>query len=235
MKQKSNRVKTHIEGLDSLIEGGFIRGSTNTIIGSCATGKTIFSMQYLYNGVKKDNEKCIYFTFEEKKESLIKQAIQFGWDLNELEKKGRLKIISIGVTDINKNTVKDIIEIIKDVKAKRVVIDSISTLAFLTPKDSSIQSSLSTVDVKRFIYEFITKFRELEDVTSLLISQKDNEGIDEVVKYICDGVIEIEYESLGGDFSRNLNIRKMRKTKNDDDLHPMEISSKQGIIIHNLD
>ena len=47
-------------------------------------------------------------------------------------------------------------------------------------------------------------------------------------------MINIEYESLGGDFSRQLTIKKMRKTKNDEDLHPMEISNK-GIIIHNLE
>ena len=38
----------------------------------------------------------------------------------------------------------------------------------------------------------------------------------------------------GGDYSRNLTIKKMRQTKNDEDLHPLEISNK-GIIVHDIE
>jgi len=228
-----NRIKTNIEGFDKLIEGGFVKGSSNLILGDYGTGKTIFSMQYLYNGAKSLKEIGIYFTFEEKKESLIEQAIQFGWDLEKLEKKGKLKIISLGFDDINTGTVDDMINVIKDLDANRVVIDSISTLSFLIPKNT--QTCLGETGAKRFIYEFMTKFKELKGITALFISQESDDSVNEVAKYAADSVIKIDYETLGGDFSRNLTIRKMRKTKNDEDLHPLEISGEKGIIIHDLD
>lgn len=125
------RSKSYIFGFDELVEGGFPGGSSILVNGSPGAGKTIFSLQYLVNGAINDNEKGIYFTFEEKKEALFLQAKQFGWDLEDLEKKGKLKIISIGINLVDKYSVSDMAEIIHDFDAKRVVVDSITTLSFL--------------------------------------------------------------------------------------------------------
>ncbi len=226
------RVKTHISGFDELIQGGFVKGSDNLLLGNAGTGKTIFSLEYLYNGAKFDKEVGIYFTFEEKREDLIEQAKQFGWDFVKLEKQGKIKIISLGFEDISKGTIDEIIEIIESVKAKRVVIDSISTLTYLTPEKRNFGDT-NLFEIKKFIYMFIAKMRNLNGTTSILISQNENNEVNSVAKYLSESIINIKYETLGGDYSRNLSIRKIRKTKNNEDLHPLEICDK-GIIIHNL-
>ena len=58
----------------------------------------------------------------------------------------------------------------------------------------------------------------------------DEEGISE---FLCDGVVLLNFESLGGEFSRSLLVRKMRHTKNEEDIHPLEIS-KKGLVVHKL-
>ena len=63
---KVSRVATGIYGLDKLIEGGFKKNSTNLVAGGPGSGKTIFAIQFLVEGVKK-GEPGIYITFEEKK------------------------------------------------------------------------------------------------------------------------------------------------------------------------
>ncbi len=229
---ENKRIKTYIKGFDNLIQGGFPRNSNILISGKPGTGKTIFSIQYLINGVRENNEIGIYFSFEEKKEDIIEQAEQFDFNLKNLELKGKIKVISLGIDDINKGIINDILEIIKNTNTKRVVIDSITTLAYLNPKED--QNNIDNLSIKKFLYTFISKLKENSNFTTLIISQKDEEVADSISRYICDGVIDIEYESMGGDFSRNLIINKMRKTKNDEDIHPLEISEK-GIIIHNLD
>ena len=236
MKNKfetKTRIKTYIEGFDNLIAGGFPQGSNILISGGPGTGKTIFSLQYLYNGVKQDKEMGIYFSFEEKKESLLAQAIQFEWDFEKLEKSNKVRVISIGTDDISKNTITDLIEIIKSLKAKRVVIDSITTLSYITPESEGV-GGVTEYSIKRFLYSFLAKLKEIEDVTTLIISQKDENISNTIAKYLCDGILNIEYESMGGDYSRTLTIPKMRKTKNDEDLHPLEINSQKGIVIHQL-
>ncbi|MCA9496246.1 MAG: hypothetical protein KC589_04860 [Nanoarchaeota archaeon] len=231
--KKIKRVKTYIKGFDELIQGGFPQGSNILLKGNPGTGKTIMSLNYLYNGAVNDGDVGVYFTFEERRESLITQANLFGWDLEKLEKKGKIKIVSLGIDDIDKNTVKDILDIIKNLKAKRVIIDSITTLSFLSPSCME-GKNFGIFDVKKFVYTFLTSFSNIDEVTTLFISQKENLKESTVAEYFCDGVVQIEYESMGGDFSRNLTINKMRKTKNDEDLHPLEICD-EGIIVHNLE
>jgi len=47
---------TGIEGFDSLCNGGFIRNSSNVIVGGPGSGKTTFMLQFLYNGITKKQE-----------------------------------------------------------------------------------------------------------------------------------------------------------------------------------
>jgi circadian clock protein KaiC len=226
--KKVIRVKTNISGFDKLVEGGLPVGSNNLVIGTPGSGKTIFSIQYIVNGAL-SGEFGIYFTFEEKKESLFLQANQFGWDLEKMEKDGLLKIISIGTDDIGENTIGDIVEIITSLKTKRVVIDSVTTLSYLFGDIFTGRK----MDPTRFMYSFITGFNQIKDLTTLFISQKSSES-SKVSEYICDGILSFDSESLGGSYSRNLSVKKMRSTKNDDDLHPFEICDGQGIKIHNF-
>ena len=221
-----SRTATGIENFDSLIEGGLPMHSCNVLFAKAGCGKTIFSMQYLVNGANMFKEKGIYFSFEEKRESLIEQAKQFGWDIEKLEKKNLLKIISLGTDEINSKTIDDILQIIKDSKSKRVVVDSISTLSHLLVEDNTS----SEIHVRKFMYQFISKLYE-SNVTSILISQEEDVDITTIAKYVCDGVIHFEFESMGGDYSRTLSIEKMRRTKNNEDVHSVEIS-KEGIKIH---
>ncbi len=234
MVKEKKRIKTYIEGFDELIQGGFPQNSNILITGTPGTGKTIFSLEFLYNGSNKEKEKGIYFTFEEKRNSLIEQANQFNWDIEKYEKTDKIKIISIGTDDISENTVEEIIEIIKNTKTTRVVIDSVTTLSYITPETNS-KVGVNEYSIKRFLYSFINRLKSIENLTALIISQKDETISNTISEYICDGVINIEYESLGGDYSRNLTITKMRKTKNNEDLHPLEIRNRKGIIIHSLE
>ena len=246
------QIKTGIKGFDRLVKGGLPKNSINLVCGTPGTAKTIFCLEYIYNGAKIHNEKGIYITFEETSEHIKEQAKQFKWNIKELEKNGTMKIISIPVRMINKDTIKNIKQEITQGNYSRVVIDSLSTLSINAPIYTAIDDlflkEFVTKDnifspfisgeflLKRFIYSFISDLQDLK-VTALLISEigKDSKFLssDTVSEFLCDGIINISFEAMGGEFSRNLIVRKMRHVKNDEDLHPMEIS-KKGIVIHDL-
>lgn len=246
------RVKTGIPGFDKLVNGGFPFGATILLSGTPGTAKSIFSMQYLYNGAVEHKERGLYVSFEQKKEDIFSQAKQFGWNLAELEKNNLLTVKSIPVKHIDHTTVHDMMSFIKENKIERVVVDSLSTLAIIAPIYSAIYDlflqelvtqreifspSLSgDFILKRFIYQFIAELQELP-ITTILISEigKESEYMsrDTVSEFLCDGVIQITFETMGGEYSRSLLVRKMRHVKNDEDLHPVEIS-KKGIVVHDL-
>jgi len=230
------KIKTGIKGFDKLVQGGIPKGKSILLSGTPGTGKTIFALQFLYNGAVKYNEKGLYVTFEEKIEDLKNQAKQFGWDFDKLEKESKVKIISISSTELSNNTVNDIIKIAQSSKVTRIIIDSLSTLSINTPVVSTNVTDLGDFTIKRFIYSFIDNLRVLENTTALLISQNITEGLlssDKVSEFLCDGVIHLLYESMGGEFSRSLMVRKMREVKNDEDIHPLEINNK-GLVVHSI-
>ncbi len=248
------RVPTGIKGFDDLVQGGFPRGSTILYCGSPGTGKTIFSLEYAYRGAKEFNEKSLYVTFEQRREELVEQASQFGWDLGEIEHSGMLKIVSIPARDLNYKTSAGIVKMSIDEGFKRVVIDSLSTLTINAPIYSD-QEANTVKDVvgdkmffsppiigdtltKRFIYNFIDDIKRADHITTLLVGEAPDKGDfisrDSISEFICDGVILVTFESMGGEFSRSLIVRKMRNTKNDEDIHPLEIGHA-GMVVHNIE
>ncbi len=252
IKILKNRVSTGIPGFDKLIQGGFPQGSSILVSGGPGTGKTIFAMQYLVQGALK-NEKGLYVTFEQRESDLTKQAKQFKWNLNSLTSNGTLKIMSIPVHKLTRKTIKEIKEIVKKENIKRLVIDSLSTLVvnapiYTNPSELSVEDVvgdnvtfsppiIGDYMVRKFVYGFIEGLRNLNS-TNLLIGEANQTGDtitrDGLSEFACDGIISISFESLGGEFSRSLIVRKMRRTKNNEDVHPMEIG-KHGIKIHDVE
>ncbi len=248
----SDRVKTGIVGFDELVDGGIPAGSSVLIVGTPGTCKTIFALETLYNGAK-TGEKGLYISFEQDPGELRSQASQFGWDLLAMEKKGLLRLRYIPVKELNPHTADEILRDIVTHGIKRVVIDSISTLAINAPiyqplKDVALKDFMEAKSffspvivgdlvVRRFIYNFVDELKHIYTCTSFLISEAGEKSEymsrDTVSEFVCDGVIHITFESLGGQFSRSLLVRKMRGTKHDEDVHPMEVSNK-GLVIHNL-
>ncbi|MCK4729924.1 MAG: ATPase [Candidatus Aenigmarchaeota archaeon] len=215
------RIKTGIIGLDKLVKGGFIKGSTILISGGTGAGKSIFSMQYLWEGLQ-NGESCVYITLEETAEDLRQDALTFGWDFKEYEKKGKFKFIEKNILEDANFEFFDM----DRMKASRVVIDSISLLSLVVEDKSSMRGRLQ---------ELVKSLKE-RDITTILISESVDEkhmsllGIEE---FVVDGVILLRYTSVGAQAGRLLFIRKMRRTKHSENLHPIKIGDK-GMQILNV-
>ena len=67
---KMTRTSTGITQLDTLIEGGLPQGRSYLLAGEPGTGKTIFSLQFLLEGLR-SKQKCLYIAIDEKPEEII--------------------------------------------------------------------------------------------------------------------------------------------------------------------
>ncbi len=238
-----NRVATGIKGFDELIEGGFPEGRTVLVVGACGTGKTIFSLQYLYNGVKKYSEPGIYLTLDERPELVRQDVVRFGWDLRKLEDENMLQIVDGSVAKIGMPSEEElslpstgfdldkllleIMRIAKRIGARRLVIDSIPALGLKFEGESDVRNAILKLS---FMLARI-------GVTSMLISEtqegENKFGKFGVEEYVTDGVIVMRYMSVGARSNRTIHVRKLRATKHSEDLHPMEITDK-GIVVHEI-
>lgn len=238
------RVKTGVSGLDSLLEGGFPLGRSVLVSGACGTGKTIFCMQYIYEGAKKFSEPGVYVTLDERPDLIREDVARFGWDLKKLEDQNKIQIVdgtiakigmpseeeyALPVTgyDVDK-LLLEVMRVIKRIGATRVVIDSIPALGFNFENQNDVRKA-----ILKLSYMLMRS-----GVTSLLTSEIQDEanrfGKYGVEEYVVDGVVVLHYMGVGTQSNRTLHIRKMRATKHSEDLHPMQIT-ETGIKVTNIE
>src|SRR4030042_735860 len=219
------RIETGIPGLDRLTQGGFIQNSVNMVTGETGTGKTIFCLQFLWQGLQK-GDTCLYITLEEEPKDIIGGAIQLVWDFEKFEKKGLFKIIYNDPAQVN-NLGSTVIDEIKRIDAKRLVIDSTSIIGLTVESPSQI---------RKMLYN-ITGTIKKTGCTALITSEIP-EGTKKLTRFgveefVVDSVIVLnylEYAAGGGGPNRTIVIRKMRKTKHGKDMYPFDITPK-GIVV----
>ncbi len=236
---KIERVPTGIPGLDDILHGGFIKGSNILISGPAGTGKTIFCLQFLYNGIVKYNQPGILLTLEERPSELRREASLFGWDLSKLESEGLLVIIDGASSKAGLPTYESIalkptfsVETIadkiykakKEINAERIVIDSISGLSFQLNALNEIRDA---------IFKLSSLLREL-NLTSLMTTEVVDEsrysryGVEE---FITQGLILLSLREIDGELRRSLIVRKMRGTSHSLKRFTVEISNSGFVVM----
>ena len=223
------RVSSGIKKLDSTIEGGYKKGSINLVEGGAGTGKSIFAMQFLVKGIE-DGENGVYMTFEEEEDNLRENMEKFGWNLPELEKQDKLDIISMNPEEIIKTVEKKSLSlkftIIKQVKARRMVIDSLSAYSLMFEEGKERREAL------RHLFKTLREF----GCTSLLIAERDinvndNSSNTDLAEFEVDSVVVLYNIRKGDVRERALEVKKIRGTKNLLKLFPMQVTEK-GIDIY---
>jgi len=82
------KLKTGIKGLDELIGGGIEAGSRNILYGLPGTGKTVFAMQFLWQGLQ-EGETVAFDVMDKPFPRLRDYFKSFGWDIEPYEKVGK--------------------------------------------------------------------------------------------------------------------------------------------------
>jgi len=202
----NERARTGIFELDKLIGGGFIRGSLILLMGHPGAGKTTLAASFIYYGATMYDEKGVYLNFNESKEDFYKYMSGFGMDFEKIEKEGKFKYMdALAIIDQNDldDIIKMLIENVINYGAKRVVIDSISTITDLLSPEKT-RALLSNT--------FNKIFRKL-GVTTILISDvpfgetRTRQGVEE---FVTDAILSLHIRSKGHVYERFLEIRKMR-------------------------
>ena len=82
------KLKTGIKGFDNLVGGGIESGSRNIIYGPVGTGKTVFVMQFLWQGLQQ-GETVAYDVMDKPFPRLMAYFKSFGWDIEPYIDEGK--------------------------------------------------------------------------------------------------------------------------------------------------
>jgi circadian clock protein KaiC len=223
---QDRRVKTGIQGFDELLDGGIPQGNIVLISGAAGTGKSLFSLEFVYNGAKMFGEPGVYITLEEFSDRFINNAKKMGFsDIEDLIAQKKLVIVREEIFDIDK-LVSSIEDLIDQYGAKRIVIDSVSVLSAFSEKP---------FQVRRTIFE-LSNMLKRQNVTAIFTSgssavSEGHFGV-AVEEYAVDGVVSLFHQIVGTKFVRALGVVKMRGTAHTDTLQPIIITD-EGLIIIN--
>jgi len=221
------RVKMGIMGLDDMLGGGLIPGSICSIIGTYGTGKTTFSLEFAWDGLKK-GESVIYISLEEREERIVTYMKQKGWDVTPFLNKS-LYVIKLDPTDFNlaNNRIKnELPKLIEEVKAHRVVIDPISLF-----------EDLFTTDFERRqeMFRFIDGLRD-KKCTIMMTSETDLDNVfasrHALIEYLSDTVILLRYVRPSDltDVHLALEVVKMRMSAHSREIKPYELMQDQVLV-----
>jgi circadian clock protein KaiC len=222
------RIPTGIKGLDNLTEGGFEKNSAVLVMGGGGSGKSSFATQFLVEGILNHKETGIYISFEERKDRFYKHMLRFGWDLDKLENQGRfifLKYSPERIAKIVRERSKEIERAIKEVEAKRIVVDSLSAYTALFDTEAEKRKMLVA------LFDMIAEW----DCTAVVVAEEDqypDKHHSTVMGFMADAIILLynEREPKGLRF-RAIEVFKMRGTKHESKICSMKIT-EHGIIVH---
>lgn len=220
------RVSSCVPGFDKLIEGGLEKNSITLLKGGSGSGKTIFSLQFLYQGYAQAEESGAFISFNESKNSIFTTAKLFGWDLSQLERNGSLAFIRYSPHEVERlikeggGTLRDTID---SVSAKRVVVDSLTayTLLFKTSYE---------------LNEGVLSFMELLKSWNCTVLVTEEEEVDpHRVKsgrlgFLSDGLVHFYHPLKDRGKFRAIEVIKMRHTNHSDRMHMFRISD-DGITV----
>ncbi|MCX7987732.1 MAG: hypothetical protein N2662_12415 [Bacteroidales bacterium] len=228
----SGIISTGVKGLDIILKGGLIRGHTYLIAGSAGCGKTIFSVQWLIDGIQK-GEKCLFVSLAEPAEQLSKNVQSFGWDVS------KIKIIDLSPSP-NPEMIEEyhvltpmevepmqtwhsIYEAIEKEQPQRLVVDSVTFMSYL---------STDLFQFRKQLLAFVN-YLKTKSCTTFLIYEPEEMNKDASLPLTVDGVImlrKVLSESKVLEI-RTLEIQKLRGRGYFSGLHPFRITSS-GIVIY---
>jgi KaiC/GvpD/RAD55 family RecA-like ATPase len=235
----SNHIPTGIAGFDELCEGGILKNRTYLVSGTAGAGKTIFGLQYIYNGITKYGENGIFIATEERPEQIRENVKQFGWDFEALEDEGKLAIIDACSTKIGlpshekyidirpfdmRSMLDQIMAVQEDIDAKRAVVDGTTSIGFHIQDPAKIRIELLKLSTTL----------EILGLTSLMTCEIIDDNVASrfgVEPFVTEGTILMSYKRMNAVRLRSIEILKMRGANHSQRIHPYEITAN-GVVVH---
>ena len=214
-------VDTGVDGLNTMLGGGIPEGSSTLVLGSYGAGKTTMGIHFAHRGASK-GENVVYFTLEERKESIMQASKTYNMDFSPYLDKNLflLNPDTIEFVEMLK-TEGNFKSSIESLRPKRIVIDSISLILMVAEND---------VLKRNVIINLSNALRDMK-VTSLLLAESNvsfpYSSRDGLAEFVSDGVISLQnkYDDSIGSTTSIIRVLKMRLTNHDRKARPYSIGS----------
>jgi circadian clock protein KaiC len=166
--------------------------------------------------------------FEDGPTNTPERAATFGLDLDTPQQEGKLKLLYIRPLDLSVDeTVREIIDAVQEMGAKRLVIDSLAGFemalapAFRTDFRESLYRMISALT--RIGVTVLSTVEVQETFTEFSLSSY-------AISFLSDDILRLRYVSINGQMRKIMVVIKMRRSAHSIDMREYEITS-QGLVV----
>lgn len=235
--------KSGIPGFDEILGGDLAAGSCMLLHGGPGSGKTTFSIQFLYEGASRYGEAGLYVTLCENPDEIRRNMLQYGWDLASLEQKGLLQFLDArpvrltpeGYIVPNEALFKGetipfshvsclIREGVQKLGARRLVLDSLTVLTGQYENQAYVRQG---------VLGLLQALSSLE-CTSILISEGSEAAPDRghlESWAVVPAIVLLYYTRKNSVMARAIQVLKFRGARHSPEIHHMEMGD-EGIVVH---
>jgi len=237
-----DRVPTGIDGLDELLGGGIPKGRCILVVGSPGSGKTTLAMQFLRNGTTRE-ERGLYVTMDESPDQIKENLSAFRWDLDKLEREGKLFFIDATpmrrvrtrMADLTEQnvlpsvtvlfpelTLKDLIRtvgrVVDEEKIQRIVVDPVTSIMLRYEKPSNRRRAML------MLFDALASTGCSSLVTTELRTGMLYRSF-QIEEFLSQGVILLHSRLHEGNVVRAIQVEKMRGISHDMQWRPYQIAA----------
>jgi KaiC/GvpD/RAD55 family RecA-like ATPase len=227
-------------GSSRLVEGA-IPFSSILLMGPSGIGKTIFSQQFIYSGLK-ENEFCIYVSTDDSPDEICKSMKSFGFDVGPFLRNGAFRIVdcyswkldnSPGGKYIvaNPSNLLSVLKVIDEARGSlknfRLVLDSLTGLTSICEH--------SMLEVVRFLQVLVAKIHASESNALFIVAPEAHDPqLVSNFRLIFDGLLEMKEDESSEQIKRLFRIFSLKGVQHKTTWTPFEITSN-GIVLKRED
>jgi len=190
------RLSTGVSGLDQVLHGGVIAESAYLVRGGPGRGKTTLGLHFLYAGAPDDHS--LFIGFQESDRQLQNNARAIGLDVSHITflnlspdehfftQQEHYDVFA--ASDVEQAPLSEsIVEAVERLQPKRVFVDSLTQLRFLT------------ADVFQYRKEVLSflQYLKARNATVLFSSEHSDNTPDDDLQFLADGVISLTEDEMG--------------------------------------
>jgi circadian clock protein KaiC len=222
----NERVSTGIERLDTMLHGGYFRGSTVLVTGAPGTAKSTLAAAFAEASASR-GERCLFVSFDESSSEIVRNLLSVKLDLAPHIASGNLRILSVQTGALNAE--QHLIAIkaaLREYEPRTLVIDPLSAVL------RSATDAITMEVPRRLIY--YTKSHGITMLsTSLVENSESPESTEMNVSTIADTWIHLSYKVQVAERNRMLTIVKSRGAGHSRQARELVLSD-QGITLSDV-
>lgn len=229
------RLTTGISGFDDVSYGGLPTGSSTVVTGTVGSGKTVFALQFLAEGIRRFDQPGVFVTFGEPADKMRRFVVEFDWDVARWEQEGCWAFVdaTTGVEDApvvvgeryDLNVLLHrITSAVERTGASRVSMDAMGVLL----------ERFGDVDAVRDVVLRTTAELDRLGVTTVITLSRDDDRFRSAVgveERVADNVVILRNTPVEESRRRTLEVLKLRGTRHRQGEFPFAISREHGMVV----